>query len=80
MKSSTPKRLAWFSAIACVGCCAIIPALVTIGVTGVIGFAWYFDMAAIGFFALSVSLLGYAIYRKKSSTCSLSCYCKTNIE
>lgn len=77
MKSSTSTRFAWLAAIACVGCCAIIPLLVFAGITGVAGLAWYFDIAAVGLLFASVALFAYAKYKRNRTADNVDCSCES---
>ena len=72
----TPKRFAWFSAILCTACCAIVPILLLFGVTSVVSIGIYFKFSAIGFFIAAIIIYGYQMLKDQKTNPKKDCSCK----
>jgi hypothetical protein len=75
-KTVFSNRFAWLAAALCVGCCAIVPALVLFGIAGAASLGIYFEFAAAGFFIASVIIFGYLIFKSKKPLCKTDCVCR----
>lgn len=63
MFSFNPRRFAWIAAALCIACCAFVPILVVVGISGIVGLATYLDYGAIGFLIASLVLFGHVLFR-----------------
>ena len=75
-RTNSLKRIAWSAAILCVGCCAIIPVLVLLGLTSVAGLGIYFEFAAAVFFIASLILFIYLLFKNKNLFSKTDCSCE----
>lgn len=75
-QAKTARRLAWLTAAACVGCCAV-PALgLALGFSAIAGLGVYFERAALGFFLASAGLFLYVAFKRTRTSCKVDCGCK----
>ena len=75
-KAISAKHYAWLAATLCIGCCAIVPALVLFGVAGIASLGIYFEFAAAGFFIASVIAFGYYLFKNQKQSCKTDCSCR----
>lgn len=77
------KRLAWLTALLCIGCCSIPFILgLFLGFSALAGMAVYFESAALGIVLIASGIFVYGRHKKKKKqatdgpSCDTGCGCK----
>lgn len=84
-KNINTKRLAWVTALLCIGCCSIPIVLgLGLGFSALAGLTVYFESAALGMLMVTLGVFVYMKYKQRkespAASCEVDCGCKNDSE